>query len=290
MRYLLLLILLLLATCRQGGDAALQREDPDSPVVATVNGYQIRESEIDRQIAAFPEQLQHLGSDQEARAKILQVLIRRHLLSEKAEEMGLDRDPVVADQLIRSRNDILIAALESYRNSHLQVPTEDAINAYFRRHQAEFGTPDQIHARHIVVGSEKEAIEIRRKLAAGADFAALAAANSRDDATRGRGGDLNWFSRGTMLAEFDRAAFALRNTGDISPPVETALGWHLIQLLGRKEGVRSTLEEARDEVIVRMQQEIIEQEMQQMLDDADIEIDKEEYRQQGKSRLLDLGK
>ncbi len=91
---------------------------------------------------------------------------------------------------------------------------------------------EQVHARHILVNTEAEAKAIRQQLLAGADFAALAKKSSIDPGTKDKGGDLGWFGRGVMDPAFEKAAFSLK-VGEISEPVKTSFGYHIIQVLAR---------------------------------------------------------
>ena len=95
-------------------------------------------------------------------------------------------------------------------------------------------TADQVHARHILVDSEDKAKELVAKLRDGANFEELAKAESTDTGSKDKGGDLGWFPKGTMVAEFEDAAFQLE-PNQISDPVQTGFGWHIIQVLEKEQ-------------------------------------------------------
>lgn len=136
-------------------------------------------------------------------------------------------------------------------------PSPEVLKTLYDSEKASrFSTPEERHARHILVqfgadheAAHKKAEELAAKLKAGADFAQLARENSDDTGSKASGGDLGWVRHGAMVPAFESALFALQKAGDISEPVETPYGWHLIKL----EGVHAAEVKAFDDADVQKQ-------------------------------------
>ncbi|MDH7479908.1 MAG: peptidylprolyl isomerase, partial [Syntrophomonadaceae bacterium] len=125
--------------------------------------------------------------------------------------------------------------------------TEEAMRQYFEANREEFAEKEQVRARHILVDSAEKAGEVKQKLANGEDFAQLAKAYSTDPGTRDSGGELGFFGAGQMAKEFEKAAFALA-VGEVSDPVKTDYGYHIIQVEEHKPAKEANFEESRERI------------------------------------------
>lgn len=137
-----------------------------------------------------------------------------------------------------------------------QVTLSDAdLQAFYQQNIAQYTTPEQLAASHILFRLEdkeedavrKQAEEVLKRARGGEDFAALAKEFSEDDSNNMTGGSLGEFGRGTMVPEFEQAAFALK-TGDISDLVKTAFGYHIIKVEQNQPGATRTIDEVRPEI------------------------------------------
>ena len=117
--------------------------------------------------------------------------------------------------------------------------SESDIEKYFDQNHATLDKGEQIHARHILVADEKTALLVESKLKAGEKFDALAAKYSVNPGSKDKGGDLGFFGKGQMVPVFEKAAFALQ-PNQISAPVKSPFGYHIIQLIEHKPAEKAT--------------------------------------------------
>jgi parvulin-like peptidyl-prolyl isomerase len=131
----------------------------------------------------------------------------------------------------------------------------------YAMHKDQYKTQEQVAASHILFSPDKHggsdaalalAKETRAKIVAGADFAQLATKFSDDDAAKQDGGKLGYFGHGKMDPDFTSAAFALKNVGDVSEPVKSAFGWHIIRLDGRRGAVEIPFDRARKQIMAEL--------------------------------------
>ena len=138
--------------------------------------------------------------------------------------------------------------------STIKVPDAD-IEAFYKQNLQQYQTPAQVRASHVLIkleGRDEKAAqalaeEVAKKAKAGADFAALAKQYSEDESNKDNGGDLDYFGRGRMVAEFEQAAFAMK-PGEISNPVKTSFGYHVIKVVDNKPDTTRPIAEVRSEI------------------------------------------
>ncbi|MDX8396898.1 MAG: peptidylprolyl isomerase [Mariprofundaceae bacterium] len=210
----------------------------------------IYQSDLDTALQNLPEHLQHLGRDPTAQQHILNTLIRRAVLSQQASSLGLQHDSAIRKRIKQNQGSILIEALRHWKITQLSAPEPQDIQQYYQKNISNFTIPEKIHARHILVAHQQQAADLVKQLQhKKSNFTTLAAHFSLDDRNRSRSGDLNWFARGMMLKSFEEVAFNLKNIGDISQPVHTPYGWHIIELLGLRPAYQQSMSEVHDEIL-----------------------------------------
>ncbi|MDQ0244128.1 foldase protein PrsA [Bacillus fengqiuensis] len=146
--------------------------------------------------------------------------------------------------------------IEKLLESRISV-TEEEMTTYFDENKESFATAEQVKASHILVEDGATAKKVKDKLAGGEDFSALAKEYSTDTTTKEQGGDLGFFAKGEMVAEFEEAAFSL-NPNEISEPVKTEYGYHIIKLVEKQEAKEANYEESKSEI----KEQLISEKMQ----------------------------
>ncbi|HTP61765.1 MAG TPA: peptidyl-prolyl cis-trans isomerase [Burkholderiales bacterium] len=231
--------------------------------VATLGDVKITADEV-KQLAKMQPQVkqQILGSEKSLESLVQQELVRRALFEEAAAQ-GWDKRPEVAGAAEIARERVILTAyLDGLARVPDGYPDEAAIKAFYDANKALITIPPRYRLAQIFVARPAAAGDVdaalkraadlaRRARANGADFAALAKAESADPASRDKGGELGWYAEGNLLPEL-RATVHSMVPGEISNPVASSAGWHVLRLLETKPMQAATLEEARDAVIQRL--------------------------------------
>lgn len=254
--------------------------DGNSQVVAEVNGEKITREEL------YQAMLLKTGRE------TLDHIILKRLVAQEAKKQGI----VVSEDEVTAEVDLLIAesfngmkemflmALEDYglteervredltielllrKLAEKQIDITDAdAREYFNANRASFDQPEEVEARHILVETREIAQEVMQQLQNGKDFAELAGEYSKDTYSAMQGGSLGYFQRGMMVSEFDEVAFSLAKGGR-SDIVQTMHGYHIVEVLDRREARQVTYEEVEGQVRERMSQELLSQKMNGLME------------------------
>jgi len=222
------------------------------PLAAKVNGQPILLADYQEEMARFEAAMVGQGLDlesEEGRARLAQMrrqvldsMIERVLIEQAAAREGVTVSEEELESIIQesieegggqaSFEEWLQSSGLTYEDFREAIRFQLLAQSIFERVTSSVPTTaEQVHARHILVGTEEEAQAILAKLQAGEDFAALARELSQDENTREAGGDLGFFSRGQLICpEVEEAAFALQ-PGQISGVVQSQFGYHIVQVL-----------------------------------------------------------
>jgi foldase protein PrsA len=257
------------AGCGGGGDEDSQSSDVPADAIAVVGDREIPKSEYDRLLSQaqatyeareqeFPEagtpefaqlrnalvkslveqaqfeiaaeELDVTVTDEELETRLDQLKEQFFGGDQQAYEKELENQGLTEEQVLKDlRARMISEKVFEEVTSEVQVADED-IQAYFEENKAQFEQPASREVRHILVKSEARADQIHRQLANGGNFAKLAKQFSEDPASKDQGGKYT-AQQGASVAPFDKVAFNL-DTGELSQPVKTQFGWHIIEAVG----------------------------------------------------------
>lgn len=214
-------------------------------VIATVNGEEITEFDLTLAEQDFADQLRQIPLLQQRQA-LVDALIDLKVIKQAAVKAGLGKSAAFEHRLEFLRERAL--RTEYVTNALAATITDDVLRKRYDQEVATLAPDEQVKASHILVQTEEEARALITQLKGGADFAAIAKAKSQDPGTAPSGGDLGFFSKGTMVPEFDAVAFKLEPGQFTETPVKTEFGWHIIKVVDRKKEEVPSFDEVKDEV------------------------------------------
>ena len=213
----------------------------ENPVVATLNGEEIRRDEVMENVRLLPAEMQGLPT-QILEGILINAVIDRKLLAKAAAAAGLADDPEIKLTMARIQEQVMQRAqLDNVVEAAL---TDAAITEAYAKMVKSHEGREEVHARHILLETEEAAKAVIAELDDGGDFVELAKAKSTGPSGPD-GGDLGFFAPGQMVAEFDAVVFTL-DTGDYTKtPVKTQFGWHVIKAEAKRPTTVPTLDASR---------------------------------------------
>jgi parvulin-like peptidyl-prolyl isomerase len=257
-------------------------------VVLTVGAEKITKAEFEQLfnqvVSQMPPERRGAAQDPQAKRQLAEQLAELKALAQEARRLKIDQTPEVKAQMAM-RDDQLIAGLLYQQISKDAKPSPADLQAYYDGHKNEWET---VSARHILIrmkGSpvglkdgekdltDEEALakakDLRAKIVAGGDFAALAKAESDDVGSGANGGSLGEFTRGRMVPPFDEAAFTLK-VDEVSEPVKTQFGYHIIQVT--KHDTKK-MDDVKNEIADKVGPEMAQKSVESIRDKASISFD-----------------
>jgi peptidyl-prolyl cis-trans isomerase C len=255
--------------------------DPNT-VIITVGDHKITAGQFQEYVKALPQQYQETARGP-GRRDFAKNLVELDVLAEEAVKQGVDQKPDVKLQMEFQRDNMLAQAM--FVNLQQQAPISDAqIQAYYDAHKAEY---EILKARHILIRvkgapmpgtpgkpeltddeAKAKADAIRKRIVGGEDFAKIAKEESDDTSSGENGGDVGEFTRGKMVPPFEQAAFALK-VGDISEPVLSPFGYHVIQV---QSHTTKSLDEVKPEIIAQLRPAAAREAVQSLTGKAKVEL------------------
>jgi len=247
-----------------------QSETPkaeDDPVVARVNGEEIRRSAVIEMVQTLPPQYQSQLA--QVYPLLVQRLIDFKLAYAAGQAEGLANDREVRDRVADLEERVIREVW--IERAIAALATDATLQANYEKYLAANPPKTEQNARHILLETEEEAREVIAKLESGSDFADLAKEHSTGPSGP-RGGDLGYFTADQMVPEFSAAASALEPGQFTKDPVKTQFGWHVIKVEDRREVTAPSFEEMEPQLRQDLAQENVTSVLSNLRETAEIEI------------------
>lgn len=232
--------------------------DGTGATVVTVNGNAITQDMLDAMLEQMPAQMRKQMEMTGQMGQLQEQLVMGELLYREALKRNLHTDPKVKTTIaLATRSALAQGLIEAVVKERT---TEESVKGYYDDHKVQFASP-QVKASHILVKDETLIKEIKAKLDAGGDFAALAKEHSADPGSKNDGGSLGWFKKTDMVGPFAEAAFAA-DKGTVTDPVQTRFGFHIIKVEDTRAEI--PLEEVRDQIEGQLGNELAQAYLQEL--------------------------
>ncbi len=257
-------------------------EKTQDDAIVTVGGNVITVSDYEEEMAMLPPVYRSMAISN--KQQFLDSLINKHLLSEEAKRRHLENNDNVKKLLLRAKDEIMMQELIGIEITDKIKIDENDIAKYYEANKDKYIEPQKTRASHILVDSEVVAQKVLSDLKSGADFATVCKEYSLDLPTKDNGGDTGYFTKGSLLPEFEAACDKLA-VGETSGVVKTGLGYHIIKVTDRKEPGARPLSEVRNEieneVFVEKQIALYDDLMKRLKEGKEIKINNAVFDQMG---------
>lgn len=248
------------------GPALAEGETADT-VVATVNGVQITLGHMIALRETLPPEYQQLPDDVLFKG-IYNQLIQQEVLAQSVGELGPRATATIDNDKRGLVSGVAIEGIVA------EAVTDAALQKAYDDRFKDAAPQTEYNAAHILVATQEEADAIKAELAGGADFAELAKAKSTDTGSGANGGDLGWFGLGMMVKPFEDAVIAAK-VGEVTGPIQTDFGFHLILVKETRVAEKPTLDQLRDELAAEVENAAINAKIEELTKGATVTRDGE---------------
>ena len=224
----------------------VKKETKADYVVLKVGDEEIKKSEVEtvwKSIFPGGNPPPFDGFDEKIKENVLRGIASEHIIQKEADKSGIKNSEEVKARLANAEKQIVIQ--EFLKAKTKELVNDDKLKAMYDERVKNAG--EEVHARHILLKTEAEAKDVVKKLKNGAKFEDVAKEKSEDKSNSTNGGDLGWFTADKMVPEFSKAAFALKKD-EISAPVKSDFGWHVIQLEDRRKASLPPFEQTKEQL------------------------------------------
>ena len=216
----------------------------NDPVVAKVNGTEIRQSDLNAAEEDIGQNLPPMAPEAK-RDYLITYVTDMVILAKAAEAKKIGDSADFKRKLDIARNKLLMEGLLTAEAK--TAVTDEAMKKVYAEATKQMSEEKEVHARHILVEKEDEAKAILADLKKGGDFVAIAKEKSKDPGSKETGGDLGYFTKDQMVPEFAEAAFKL-DKGQLSDPIKTQFGWHVLKVEDKRNRPVPEFEKVKDQV------------------------------------------
>lgn len=246
----------------------------ENKVLAVVEGKEIKQSDVDALLGSIDPQRAAQFQSEEGKKSLLQELVNQEMFFLDAKKNNLDEDPDFKKELDKIKDNYL----KQYSiNKVLKeaVVSEDEVKNFYEENKEQFQSPEEVKCSHILVDDEVSLKALKNEIESGEKTFEEAAKENSKCPSKDNGGDLGFFSKGKMVPEFEEAAFKL-DKGEISSPVKTQFGYHLIKVSDKKEAGNKSFDEVKNQLtqnmLMQKQQGVYTSKVEELKKDYKVEI------------------
>ncbi|HNQ62567.1 MAG TPA: peptidyl-prolyl cis-trans isomerase [Syntrophorhabdaceae bacterium] len=257
--------------------ACLKKEE--GKVLVTINNDKMTLQEFNKELDRIPVNMKMHVATQSGKKNYLDKLIVKKLLLKEAEKEKIDSDKEFQERLTDIRDQLIIESLLKKKITADAKITDEDVKGYYDKNKENFKREREINTRHILLKTEEEAKQVQARLNKGEDFVELAKGYSIDPNAVATGGEIGFHPKGSLVPEYESAAFKLKKVGEKSGIVQTKFGYHIIRLEGVKPPSYVPVDEVKDfirqKILQEKQSELLEKYIDNLKKSAKITINEE---------------